>query len=70
MGGVSGLRRFPAAERVVWPVGHAGTVPPSGWILGPELTLNVRCMASVALECTLRHEHVGCPVQLGFIRCA
>ena len=37
--GVSDLRRFGAAERAVWPVGRAGTAAPSGWILGPELTL-------------------------------
>eukprot|EP00969_Alexandrium_andersonii_P085172 3755966-Alexandrium_andersonii.AAC.1 len=37
--GVSDFRRFGAAERVVWPIGRAGTATPSGWILGPELTL-------------------------------
>eukprot|EP00969_Alexandrium_andersonii_P176687 7812376-Alexandrium_andersonii.AAC.1 len=37
--GVSDFRRFGAAGRAVWPVGHAGTVAPSGWTLGPELTL-------------------------------
>eukprot|EP00969_Alexandrium_andersonii_P359534 15453438-Alexandrium_andersonii.AAC.1 len=38
-GGSPTFRRFGAAERVVWPVGRAGTVAPSGWILGSELTL-------------------------------
>eukprot|EP00969_Alexandrium_andersonii_P281988 12465974-Alexandrium_andersonii.AAC.1 len=38
-GGVSGFRRFGAAERVVWPVGRAGIAAASGWMLGPELTL-------------------------------
>eukprot|EP00969_Alexandrium_andersonii_P346762 15330669-Alexandrium_andersonii.AAC.1 len=28
-----------AADRAVWPVGCAGTAAPSGWMLGPELTL-------------------------------
>eukprot|EP00969_Alexandrium_andersonii_P139100 6151600-Alexandrium_andersonii.AAC.1 len=37
--GVSDVRRFRAAERAVWPIGRAGTVAPSGWILGPEPTL-------------------------------
>eukprot|EP00969_Alexandrium_andersonii_P328238 14505082-Alexandrium_andersonii.AAC.1 len=31
--------RFRAAERAVRSVGRAGTTAPSGWILGPELTL-------------------------------
>eukprot|EP00969_Alexandrium_andersonii_P282776 12501011-Alexandrium_andersonii.AAC.1 len=37
--GVTDFRRFGAAERAVWAVGRAGAVAPSGWILGPELTL-------------------------------
>eukprot|EP00969_Alexandrium_andersonii_P009598 419390-Alexandrium_andersonii.AAC.1 len=40
--GVFDFRRFGAAERAVWPVGHAGTAAPSGWILGPELALTSR----------------------------
>eukprot|EP00969_Alexandrium_andersonii_P273840 12103670-Alexandrium_andersonii.AAC.1 len=26
-------------ERAIWPVGRVGAAAPSGWILGPELTL-------------------------------
>eukprot|EP00969_Alexandrium_andersonii_P064235 2829401-Alexandrium_andersonii.AAC.1 len=37
--GVSDFRRFAAAGRAVWPIGHAVTAASSGWILGPELTL-------------------------------
>eukprot|EP00969_Alexandrium_andersonii_P350720 15433807-Alexandrium_andersonii.AAC.1 len=37
--GVSDFRQFGAADRAVWPVGRAGTAGPSGWMLGPELTL-------------------------------
>eukprot|EP00969_Alexandrium_andersonii_P092530 4085060-Alexandrium_andersonii.AAC.1 len=40
--GISDFRRFGAAERTVWPVRRAGTAAPSGWILGPELTLTRR----------------------------
>eukprot|EP00969_Alexandrium_andersonii_P306026 13528008-Alexandrium_andersonii.AAC.1 len=36
---VCDFRRFRAADRAVWPVGHAGTAAASGWILGPELTV-------------------------------
>eukprot|EP00969_Alexandrium_andersonii_P280822 12416094-Alexandrium_andersonii.AAC.1 len=37
--GVSDARRFGAAERAVRRVGRAGTAAPSGWNVGPELTL-------------------------------
>eukprot|EP00969_Alexandrium_andersonii_P036641 1606161-Alexandrium_andersonii.AAC.1 len=42
--GVFDFRRFGAVEKAMWPIGRAGTTAPSGWILGPELTLT-------------RHEH-------------
>eukprot|EP00969_Alexandrium_andersonii_P252133 11143938-Alexandrium_andersonii.AAC.1 len=38
-GGLPTFADSVAAERAVWPAGHAGTVAPSGWILGSELTL-------------------------------
>eukprot|EP00969_Alexandrium_andersonii_P371878 15480476-Alexandrium_andersonii.AAC.1 len=40
--GVSDFRRFEAAERALRPVRRAGTAAPSGWIMGPELTLTRR----------------------------
>eukprot|EP00969_Alexandrium_andersonii_P244382 10798308-Alexandrium_andersonii.AAC.1 len=39
VGGVSDFRRFGAAQRAVWPVGHAGIAAPSGWMLGHERNL-------------------------------
>eukprot|EP00969_Alexandrium_andersonii_P039446 1728548-Alexandrium_andersonii.AAC.1 len=37
--GVSNFRCFGATERAVWTVGRAGTAAPSGWIVGPQLSL-------------------------------
>eukprot|EP00969_Alexandrium_andersonii_P020129 879277-Alexandrium_andersonii.AAC.1 len=38
--GVSDFRRFGTAERAVWPVWRVGTVAPSSWALGYELTFD------------------------------
>eukprot|EP00969_Alexandrium_andersonii_P158779 7014525-Alexandrium_andersonii.AAC.1 len=50
----------------VWPVARAGTAPPSGWMLGPELPLTrglLDCLADTGLHIghsALRRSQLAC----------